>query len=52
MTNYDTLIISLLPESLQSPKETLYLRTMDMCRFTASLTDGFALQLYQKLNGL
>jgi dGTPase len=52
MTNYDTLIISLLPESLQSPKETLYLRTLDMCRFTASLTDGFALQLYQKLNGL
>jgi dGTPase len=52
LTNYDTLIISLLPESLQIPKETLYLRILTMCRFVASLTDGFALQLYQKLNGL
>jgi dGTPase len=51
-TNYDALIISLLPESIQAPKETLYLRILTMCRFVASLTDGFALQLYQKLNGL
>ena len=52
LTNYDSLIVSLLPESLQDSKETLYLRILTICRFVASLTDGFALQLYQKLHGV
>lgn len=51
LTNYDTLILSLLPESLQIPKETLYERILTICGFIASLTDGFAMQLYKKLNG-
>jgi len=51
LTNYDKLIINLLPESLQEPKETMYLRILTICGFVASLTDGFALQLYKKLNG-
>jgi dGTPase len=51
LTNYDKLVINLLPESVQQPKETLYLRILTVCGFVASLTDGFALQLYKKLNG-
>ncbi len=51
LTNYDTLILALLPESLQTPKETLYIRILAICGFVASLTDGFSMQLYKKLNG-
>jgi dGTPase len=51
LTNYDKLVLNLLPESLQTPKETLYLRTLTICTYVASLTDGFALQLYKKLKG-
>ena len=51
LTNYDKLIIAILPESIQQPKDTLYLRLLTISGYVASLTDGFALQLYQKLNG-
>lgn len=51
LNNYDKLVLNLLPESLQTPKNSLYLRTLTTCGYVASLTDGFALQLYQKLKG-
>jgi len=51
LTNYDKLIIAVLPESLQQPKDNLYLRILMVCGYVASLTDGSALQLYKKLNG-
>jgi dGTPase len=51
LTNYDKLVLNLLPESLQKPKETLYLRVLTMCGYVASLTDGFALLLYKKIKG-
>jgi dGTPase len=51
ITNYDKLIISLLPESLHEPKNNQYLRILTVCGYVASLTDGFALQLYKKLKG-
>ncbi len=51
LTNYDKLVLNLLPESLQKPKESLYLRILTTCGFVASLTDGYALILYKKLNG-
>jgi len=51
LTNYDNLVINLLPESLQEPKESHYLRILAICGFVASLTDGYALELYKKLNG-
>lgn len=51
LTNYDKLVLNLLPESIQKPKETLYLRVLTMCGYVASLTDGSALQLYKKLKG-
>ncbi len=51
LTNYDKLVLNLLPESLQKPKESMYLRILTTCGFVASLTDGYALILYKKLNG-
>ncbi|SDW14347.1 dGTPase [Lutibacter oricola] len=50
MSNYDKLIINLLPESLQLPKDNLYDRLITICGFVASLTDGYAFQLYKKIN--
>ena len=49
LTNYDKLILHLLPENLTENKESLYIRTLGICGFVASLTDGFALQLYKKI---
>ena len=51
MTNYDKLIICLLPENLQQPSDALYDRILNVCGFVASLTDGYALQLYKKITG-
>jgi dGTPase len=51
LTNYDKLILNLLPESLQEPKESLYLRVLSICGYVASLTDGYALELFKKLKG-
>ncbi len=51
MTNYDKLIICLLPENLQQPSDALYDRLLNVCGFVASLTDGYALQLYKKITG-
>ncbi len=51
LTNYDKLVITLLPENLQHPKEYSHLRIITICGYVASLTDGFALQLYKKMNG-
>lgn len=51
LTNYDKLILNLLPESLQEPKENLYLRILSICGYVASLTDGYALELFKKLKG-
>jgi len=49
LTNYDKLILLLLPESLKEPNPNQYLRTLSICGYVASLTDGFALQLYKKI---
>jgi dGTPase len=51
LSNYDKLVINLLPEFLQNPKKTLYLRILSICCYVASLTDGASLQLYKKLKG-
>lgn len=51
LTNYDKLIINILPEELQIVKESLYERILSVCGYVASLTDGFALQQYKKMIG-
>ena len=51
LTNYDKLILNLLPENIQEPKENLYLRILSICGYVASLTDGYALELFKKLKG-
>jgi dGTPase len=50
-TNYDTLVLQLLPEDIREPQAHLYDRIMTICSYVASLSDGAALQLFNKLNG-
>ena len=51
LTNFDKLVLTILPENIRSSKELLYDRILSVCGFVASLTDGFAMQLYKKIKG-
>ena len=47
-TNYDTLLLKILPEKHHLEKETLYERLLHVCHFISLLTDGKAL-IYNKI---
>ncbi|MES2748059.1 MAG: deoxyguanosinetriphosphate triphosphohydrolase [Bacteroidota bacterium] len=44
-TNYDKLLLKILPEKHHHEKETLYERLLHICHFISMLTDGKAVQL-------
>ena len=46
-TNYDKLLLKILPEKHNLEKETLYDRLLHICHFISMLTDGKAVQLNQ-----
>ncbi|MFT5754039.1 MAG: dGTPase [Flavobacterium sp.] len=48
-SNYDDLILKVLPERYQFQKENLYDRLLHICHFVSMLTDGKALQLYSTI---
>ncbi len=50
-SNYDLLILKLLPERFQFQKESVYDRLIHICHYVSLLTDGKALDLYQKIQG-
>jgi len=50
-SNYDTLILKLLPEAYQQERDTLYERIMQICSYVASLSDGYAIRLFEKVSG-
>ncbi|HAO15216.1 MAG TPA: deoxyguanosinetriphosphate triphosphohydrolase [Tenacibaculum sp.] len=50
-TNYDRLVLNLLPEEYQYEKEHLYDRIMQVCSYVAGLSDGYAIRLHKKLRG-
>ena len=50
-TNYDKLIMSILPEKYNFKKENLYDRLLHICQFISMLTDGNALIYYQNVSG-
>ncbi|WP_310557405.1 dGTP triphosphohydrolase [Flavobacterium sp.] len=47
-TNFDTLLLKILPEKYHLEKENLYERLLHICHFVSMLTDGNAL-LYNKI---
>ncbi len=50
-TNYDTLILRLLPEEYQTKTDSLYERLLNIACFVSSLSDSSAILLQKKLNG-
>lgn len=48
-TNYDKLLMKILPEKHQAKKETLYERLLHVCHFISLLTDGNALLYYRNI---
>ncbi len=51
-SNYDKLILRLLPEKYQTTKESLYDRILQICSFVSSLSDRAAILLHNKLKGM
>jgi len=50
-SNYDKLILKLLPEKFNEEKDDLYKRLLHICHYVSLLTDGNALELYETING-
>jgi len=50
-TNFDVLVLNLLPKEYQTENSTLYSRIMQTCSYVSSLSDGYAIRLHKKLTG-
>lgn len=50
-SNYDKLILKMLPERFIAEKTSLYDRLLHICHFVSTLTDGKALLLYNTITG-
>lgn len=49
-TNFDRLILNLLPQKYQVEKSELYSQLLNICQFISLLTDGKAIELYKIVN--
>ncbi len=50
-SNYDEIILKILPEKFHIETTNLYTRLLNICHFVSLLTDGNALKLYEIING-
>ncbi len=50
-SNYDKLVLELLPSTYKQEKDSLYDRIMLICNYIAGLSDGYAIRLHKKLTG-
>ena len=50
-SNYDKLILKMLPEKHHLDKTNLYERLLHICHYVSLLTDGNALELYETIQG-
>ena len=50
-SNYDSLVLDLLPAEYRQEKPKLYDRIMQICSYVAGLSDGYAIRLHKKLTG-
>ena len=51
-SNYDTLLLNLLPEKYQIVHKQLYQRILAVCSFIAGMSDGAAILLHKKIKGV
>jgi len=50
-SNFDSLILRLLPEEYQVKSATLYQRIMSICSYVSGMSDGFVISIHKKLTG-
>lgn len=50
-SNYDKLVLNLIPQEYQQEKESLYDRIMQVSSYVAGLSDGYAIRLHRKIMG-
>ncbi|REH56272.1 dGTPase [Tenacibaculum gallaicum] len=50
-SNYDKLVLNLIPQEYQHNKENLYDRIMQISSYVAGLSDGYAIRLHRKIMG-
>lgn len=50
-SNYDKLLLKMLPEKFDNEKDNLYKRLLHICHYVSLLTDGNALELFNTING-
>ena len=51
-SNYDALLLHLLPEKYRSLESNLYQRILAVCSFIAGMSDGAAIILHKKIKGI
>jgi dGTPase len=49
-TNFDKLIMNILPEKYKGNKTTMYDKLLNICQFVSLLTDGKAIEIYKIIN--
>jgi dGTPase len=50
-SNYDSLILKMLPEEYKSNTATIYQRIMSICSYISGMSDSFAIRIHKKLTG-
>jgi dGTPase len=50
-SNYDKLVLNLLPEEYQIENANLYKRIMLICSYVAGMSDSYAIRMHKKLTG-
>ncbi len=51
-SNYDQLILMMLPDEVKSTSEDVYERIMNICSYIASMSDSFAILIHKKISGV
>lgn len=50
-SNYDKLVLNVLPNEYKTSSESIYNRIMQVCSFVSKMSDSYAIRLHKKLNG-
>ncbi|WP_397445876.1 deoxyguanosinetriphosphate triphosphohydrolase [Polaribacter sp. R77954] len=50
-SNFDKLVLNLLPKEYQSETDNLYQRIMQVCSYVSRMSDGYAIRMHKKLTG-
>ena len=50
-TNYDSLLLNLLPKQFQVTSTSPYQRIMAVCSYVSRMSDGYAIRIHKKIQG-